>query len=47
MKAYKDAAEEIKAWKVIVNGAQWHNFPARPSVRLLLPFLRERVGLDC
>ena len=25
MKTYKDAAEEIKAWKAIVKGAQWHN----------------------
>jgi mRNA interferase HigB len=27
MTAYKDAAEEIKAWQAIVQGARWRNFP--------------------
>jgi mRNA interferase HigB len=27
METYKDAAEEIKAWKAVVKGARWHNFP--------------------
>jgi mRNA interferase HigB len=26
METHKAAHEEIKAWKVIVRGAQWHNF---------------------
>jgi mRNA interferase HigB len=27
METYKNAAEEIKAWRAIVKGARWHNFP--------------------
>lgn len=27
MGTYKDAAEEIKAWRAIVKGARWHSFP--------------------